>query len=656
MHFTLHRRWSSWKIGFWVVLLVSGLAYARSLDGVFIWDDHEIMSGSAIGGGKRFTDCFTRPFLHNYYRPLVSASFFIERPLFRQTPLLYHQSNILLHVLTTAALMGLLSAAFRQKSIALLGGLLFALQPVQVSAVAWIGGRTDSLCALWMALFAWALVSGVQAEGRTQKVLIGAALLAFTAAVFTKEQMLPAFLLVPLAFWCWGKREPGWQRVAFLNSIPFALASLAYVVLWLTIVPRPPSEIEDSLPYILAQTLRTIVYYTLLLFAPTPQWMHTMSLGGFVRAGWLPIVAGAVISLAAIWLLLRWLRREPPAAWFLAFILTTLLLVSNLYPVPSMVVTPYRAGVAGMGAAALLAWGVLRLGGPTLKRKAPSDETEPPSETSSRSLRRLPAIRVAAVVGLVLWWGGLTLWGAGLWKNEEMAARVFVRHDPDSIWARYNLTSALISSRKYSEAIHHMETMLHRLFGSDAWRDSRNVVQTIETDHRLRARVHEIQGTKIGPGQWLSELYARLGYACLETGDISRARTAFQVGSRLSDRPAENHAGLGECAFKEGRMEEAARWLSLTVAEDATADRARSMLGTAYAKMGRWKESRDQFDILIRRLPWSNNAYIEKARAQIKLGDRQGAILTLETAQRHAPSHQTVQEMLKGLRASSAAL
>jgi hypothetical protein len=656
MHFTLHRRWSPWKIGFWIVLLVSGLVYARSLDGVFIWDDHEIMSGSAIGGGRRFTECFTRPFLHNYYRPLVSASFYIERPFYGQTPLLYHQSNILLHVFTTAALMGLLSAAFRRKSVALLGGLLFALQPVQVSAVAWIGGRTDSLCALWMALFAWALVCGAQSEGRTQKVLIGCSLLAFTAAVFTKEQMLPAILLVPMAFWCWGKREPGWQRVAILNTIPFALASFLFVVLWLKIVPRPPSEIEDSLLYILAQTLRTIVYYTLLLFAPTPQWMHTMSLGGFVRAGVLPVASGAVIALLTVWLLLRWLRQEPAAAWFVAFILTTLLLVSNLYPVPSMLVTPYRAGVAGLGAAALLAWGLFRLGSQTLKQKEPSNESEMPSESSSILLRRRSVIRVAAVVGLVLWWGGLTLWGVGLWKNEEIAARVFVRYDPDSIWARYNLTSALLNSRKHHEAILHMETLLNRLFGSDAWRDSHNVVHTIQTDHRLRARVHEMQGTNIDTGQWFSDLYARLGYACLETGDISRARTAFQVGSRLSDRPAENYAGLGECAFKQGQMDEAARWLRLTVAEDPTSDRARSMLGKTYAEMGRWKESRDQFYILTRRLPWSNNAYIEMAKAQMKLGDRQGAIVTLETAQSNAPSHQTVREMLKDLRASSASL
>ncbi len=655
MHFSLHRRWSPWKIGFWAVLLVSGLAYARSLDGVFIWDDHQIMSGSAIGGGKRSTDCFTRPFLNNYYRPLVSASFYLERPLFGQTPLLYHQTNVLLHVLTTAVLIGLLFSAFRRRSVALLGGLLFALQPAQVSAVAWIGGRTDSLCALWMALFAWSLVCGVQSEGRRRTVLIGASLLAFTAAVFTKEQMLPAILLVPLAFWCWGRQEHGWRRTAVIHTLPFALPALLFLVLWLLLVPRPPSEVEDSLTYVLTQSLRTITYYALLLFAPTPQWMHTMSLGGFVRAGTLPVAAGAVIALLTIWLLIRWLRREPAAAWFLAYIPLTLLLVSNLYPVPSMLVTPYRAGVAGIGAAALMAWAVVRLGDWLLQRSALTERRETITPASAQLLRAyaLPGIAAAA---LALWWGGLTLWGTGLWKNEEKAARVFVRYDPDSIWARYNLTSALLNSRKHHEAIHHMETMLSRLFGSEAWRDSRNVVHMIQKDHRLRARVHEMQGTRIDTGQWFSDLYARLGYACLETGNIARARTAFEVGSNLSERAAENHAGLGECAFKEGKFEEAARWLRLTVAEDATYDRARSMLGKTYAELGRWKEARDQFYILTRRIPWSNNAYIEMAKAQMQLGDRQGAIATLEAAARNAPAHQTVKEMLTALRADSASL
>src|SRR5262249_50923657 len=147
--------------------------------------------------------CFTRPFLQNYYRPLVSVSFFLENKVARRTPLFYHQTNIALHALTTGLLIGLVRLAFPQRRrIALLSGLLFAVQPVQVGAVAWIGGRTDSLCAFWMVCFAYALVRAVRTAGRERILFLTASVAAYASAVLTKEQVLPALLLVPLAFRC----------------------------------------------------------------------------------------------------------------------------------------------------------------------------------------------------------------------------------------------------------------------------------------------------------------------------------------------------------------------------------------------------------------------------------------------------------------------
>jgi hypothetical protein len=138
------RFFTRWRLACLAIVVVSGLLYLPVLSGLAIWDDHSLIAGSGIGGGKSLIDCFTEPFLKHYFRPLVSISFFLDHRLWGTGTFFYHQTNILIHVLTTAFLLGLLQTAFSNRRIALAGALVFALQPTQVSTVAWIGGRTDS--------------------------------------------------------------------------------------------------------------------------------------------------------------------------------------------------------------------------------------------------------------------------------------------------------------------------------------------------------------------------------------------------------------------------------------------------------------------------------------------------------------------------------
>src|SRR5205085_616472 len=108
----------------------SALPYAQTLRGMMIWDDHFLVDGSGIGSAKSLVQCFTRPFLEYYYRPLVSVSFYLDHRLWGHTPFGYHQTNILIHLATTGVLIGFVWSAFRNRSAAMIAGLLFALQPV----------------------------------------------------------------------------------------------------------------------------------------------------------------------------------------------------------------------------------------------------------------------------------------------------------------------------------------------------------------------------------------------------------------------------------------------------------------------------------------------------------------------------------------------
>ncbi len=657
------------------ILLLAAVIYFPCMCGTFIWDDKNIMSGAAIGGGKSLLSCFTSVFLESYYRPLMSASFVLEKPLSRHTPFFYHQTNILLHVLTTGFLIGLLRAAFRRRSVALLGGLLFAVQPVQVSAVAWIGGRTDALCALFMVLFGWLLVLAAQSAGSRSYRFLSGAVLAYLLAILTKEQAIPAILLAPLAFRCWSPDgvKRSWRAI-WLSAAPVFAALVLFLTLYVAFGPPPPEPVRDRSGAILEQVLRTACYYALLLFAPTAKWMHSMSLGAFVHAGIWPLLGGAILLVVLPVLFLRWLRTEPAAAWFLALSVLTLAMVSNIFPVPSMLICPYRAGVAGLGAAALLAWvlaGVRRGEGeqgrrgasePDAAMRRPCDaaNAEPglPNHELVRTTENHPFspspllplfVRYAAAALLIIWCAGLCWWGAGRYTDEENIASTIVRYDPDSVWARYNLTSTLANQGKRRQAIPQLEALLDNLFGSSAWRSADTVEQVIRSNPTMLARIHEEQGTTIKPKEWLCDVYVRLGYLRLDTGDIPGAMTAFRIGEKMNPKDGETAAGQGECYFVMHDYPAAARELEYAIRIEPGLVRAMAKLTKTYLVLGRWREAADTCRRVLRIIPWSPGAYKDLAEAQLKMGDVDGAVTTLETSLRKGPVRDDVRQMLAQL-------
>src|SRR5262249_44265299 len=129
-------------------------------------------------------------------------------------------------VLATGLLILLLRDIFQRRSIALLGGALFAVQPAQVAAVGWIGGRTDSLSVVWMLLFAWTLTRAVRSGGTYPALYLLACVLFYALAVFTKEQMLPCLILVPLGFRCWAGRRS--ISAIAVSTMPFLGVAVAY--------------------------------------------------------------------------------------------------------------------------------------------------------------------------------------------------------------------------------------------------------------------------------------------------------------------------------------------------------------------------------------------------------------------------------------------
>lgn len=526
------------------ILALSVAIYWDSLDGEFVWDDKWLVSGEGIGGGQSLARCFTEPFLQNYFRPLVSASIFLERLWFGSSPVGYHAVSVLLHALTTGAVIALAWAMFGKPVLALIAGVCFAVQPAQVGATAWIGGMTDGLCSLWLTLFGLSIVNAAKAYGRRRSAYLAAGLAAFIAAIFTKEQAIVAILLIPLAFACWKPNEEATSRTASVwATVPFAVSAAIYLALApLVALPRASGG-EDTLFGWADMVARSIGYYALLLIAPSTELLHTYSAQGIMRSVAL-VWCGLFVLAGSLALFIQWIRKDRPMAWALAWTAILLIPVVNIVPLPALAVASYRAALSGVMAAIITAAVIGRL--------------------ADRS--RIPIVLPMLLSGLVVWHGTLVVRASSSFRNEPVLFSTMLRHDPWNGQAEYNLACANVRAGNLREAARQLEAILSAGFGSDAWRDSERAAGEFASDPGVRRRISEMLGRVERPESLYAMVLAELGSVYVSLGESSRAEEAYRAGAAIHPDHLECTMGVAWAEWHCGDMPGALRRLDALIA------------------------------------------------------------------------------------------
>jgi tetratricopeptide (TPR) repeat protein len=148
-------------------------AYLNALDNPFVYDDHD-----TVIANRSLADLSNIRFILVYspFRPLVNASYALDRWLWGYRPLGYHLTNIGLHVAAVVLLYAwirrLLSDSGSARSAhlaAFIGAALFAVHPLQSEAVAYVSGRSELMCAVWfiaaLLLARQAILSGTRTRG-----------------------------------------------------------------------------------------------------------------------------------------------------------------------------------------------------------------------------------------------------------------------------------------------------------------------------------------------------------------------------------------------------------------------------------------------------------------------------------------------------------
>ena len=137
-------------------------------------------------------------FLHNpgklFYRPVQTISYMFDAMIGKDSPWIYHMSNLLIHILTVISFYYLLNILHIKRFLAFLLALLFSIHPLFASDISWMPARGDLLIGL---IGIWLFISFFKhiSTGEIKYFIFHAVL--YLIIMFTKETciLFPAILL-----------------------------------------------------------------------------------------------------------------------------------------------------------------------------------------------------------------------------------------------------------------------------------------------------------------------------------------------------------------------------------------------------------------------------------------------------------------------------
>jgi len=212
------------------ILILTYIVFSPSLDNDFVnWDDPAyIQSNESIKSlswpqtGKIFSS-----FVNGNYQPLSVLSFAVDYHFAKLDPRVYHQTNLILHLLNTLLVYCLMLFLTHQPVTALLCSLFFGIHPMRVESVAWITERKDVLFSFF---YLGSLISylSYRAKSTTRPHYLIFFFILFILSLFSKPAAVSLPLVLLLLDYYQGQRL---DKTIILEKIPFLLLSFLFGLL-----------------------------------------------------------------------------------------------------------------------------------------------------------------------------------------------------------------------------------------------------------------------------------------------------------------------------------------------------------------------------------------------------------------------------------------
>ena len=184
-----------------IIVFLTALIYSSAVNNDFTsWDDNHYVTGN------RFIKDFSKEGVKKLWTErtgmggtrLTLTSFMIDYKLWGLNPKLYHAENVLWHILNSLLLYFPILRLMKNKKIAFVTAILFAIHPMHVESVAWIAERKDVLYTFFLLLCLHAYISYIKSKKPLKKGLYW---LAFTMSFYLSwHSKFSAVIIPPLLF------------------------------------------------------------------------------------------------------------------------------------------------------------------------------------------------------------------------------------------------------------------------------------------------------------------------------------------------------------------------------------------------------------------------------------------------------------------------
>ncbi len=210
----------------WVttILMLTCVTYISVFTNGFTnWDDNIFVTSNELIRSFTWSNIltwFTQPFV-GQYQPLVLLSFALDYSINGYDPLIFHITNLLLHLVNTFLVFRLIDLLFKNTFIALLTSLLFGIHTLNVESVAWITERKNVLFTLF---YLWSLLCYLKYLDKNKFKYFLYTLILFVFALASKSAAVT--LPVVLVLIDYLHKRDQLRKLVIIEKLPFFALSL----------------------------------------------------------------------------------------------------------------------------------------------------------------------------------------------------------------------------------------------------------------------------------------------------------------------------------------------------------------------------------------------------------------------------------------------
>ncbi len=235
--------------------------YINILPNKLFFDDEELIyKNYYVQNLKYLPQYFTQNMIagagkiSNMYRPILLTSFAADYAIWKDNPIGFHLTSIVLHSINAVLFFFLTLKLFGNKFIAFFSSLLFAVHPALSEAVIYASGRTDPLYAFFMLCSLLLFISCLEKKKKGW-ARYTVSILFFILSLLSKETAIVFPLILPLVILAFlhtkNIKELNDKKTRLVNlkfnnlnvllktgilSLPFFTISFIYFILRLTIL------------------------------------------------------------------------------------------------------------------------------------------------------------------------------------------------------------------------------------------------------------------------------------------------------------------------------------------------------------------------------------------------------------------------------------